>query len=114
MLDDYEALIAGGEVMGRLRRDRPGRSPGPGYGSRSSAGGDLAVARDRQGTGLGSTLLTFAEQQARAQGLPEVRLYTNEEMTENLSYYPRRGFVESHRSGDSGYRRVFFSKQVRP
>jgi hypothetical protein len=43
-------------------------------------------------------------------GLPEVRLYTNEAMTENLDYYPRRGYRETHRATQNGYRRVFFSK----
>ena len=39
---------------------------------------------------MGSRLLRLAEEQAHARGLPEVRLYTNEAMTENLDYYPRR------------------------
>jgi hypothetical protein len=43
-------------------------------------------------------------------GLPEIRLYTNEAMTENLGYYPRRGYRETHRATQNGYRRVFFSK----
>ncbi len=71
---------------------------------------NLAVATDRQGTGLGSALLAFAEDQARARGRPEVRLYTNAAMTENIAYYPRRGYVETRRGGEGGYRRVFFSK----
>lgn len=112
MLDDYEALIAGGEVW--VAHDEAGLAAVLVLETAADhlLIENLAVARDRQGTGLGSALLTFAEQRAREQGLPEVRLYTNEAMTENLSYYPRRGFVETHRSGDSGYRRVFFTKHV--
>jgi GNAT superfamily N-acetyltransferase len=111
MSDDFEALIAGGgvwvadddaDVVAVLVLETA-----PDH----LLVENLAVAPDRQGTDLGSGLLVFAEEQGRTRGLPEVRLYTNEAMTENLSYYVRRGFVETHRSGDSGYRRVFFTKQ---
>jgi hypothetical protein len=44
--------------------------------------------------------------------LPEIRLYTNEAMTENLDYYPRRGYRETHRATQDGYQRVFFSKAL--
>jgi hypothetical protein len=49
-------------------------------------------------------------QHALAMGLPEIRLCTNEAMTENLDYYPRRGYRETHRATHNGYQRVFFSK----
>jgi hypothetical protein len=42
----------------------------------------------------------------------EIRLYTNEAMTENLDRCPRRGYHETHRSTQNGYQRVFFSKVV--
>lgn len=71
---------------------------------------NLAVAPSAQGLGIGSALLEFAEQAARTAGLHGIRLYTNEAMTENLSYYPRRGYVEVRRSTEDGYRRVFFEK----
>lgn len=38
--------------------------------------------------------------------------YTNEAMAENLAYYPRHGFAETHRATDHGYRRVFFTKRL--
>jgi hypothetical protein len=44
--------------------------------------------------------------------LPEIRLYTNEAMTENLAYYPRRGYTETHRAAEDGFNRVFFRKPV--
>lgn len=47
---------------------------------------------------------------AAARGLNEVRLYTNAAMTENLTYYPRHGYRETHRATQDGYRRVFFTK----
>jgi hypothetical protein len=31
-------------------------------------------------------------------------------MSENLDYYPRRGYRETHRAEQDGYRRVFFTK----
>ncbi len=73
---------------------------------------NLAVRPDAQGAGIGSRLLRHAEDQARTRGAHEVRLYTHELMTENRAYYPRRGYRETHRSGDPPWRRVFFSKEL--
>jgi N-acetylglutamate synthase-like GNAT family acetyltransferase/uncharacterized damage-inducible protein DinB len=73
---------------------------------------NVAVAPEAQGLGVGGRLLTVADEQARKLKLPTVRLYTNEAMTENLEYYTRRGFTETHRAVDAGYRRVYFSKPV--
>jgi hypothetical protein len=41
-----------------------------------------------------------------------LRLYTNEAMTENLTYYPHHGFIETHRATQDGYRRVFFRRSL--
>jgi N-acetylglutamate synthase-like GNAT family acetyltransferase len=73
---------------------------------------NVAVSPAAQGTGVGKCLLDLAEREAVAAGVGEIRLYTNEAMTENLAYYPRRGFVETHRSIEHGFRRVFFRKSV--
>jgi len=73
---------------------------------------NVAVAPEVQGLGVGARLLRLAEEQAQEQGLPEVRLYTNEAMTENLTYYPRHGYRETHRSTQDGYHRVFFTKVI--
>lgn len=73
---------------------------------------NVAVSPDFQGMGIGAQLLDFADNYARAHGLAEVRLYTNEAMTENLAYYPRHGFAETHRATEHGYRRVFFTKRL--
>lgn len=73
---------------------------------------NLAVDPVHQGTGIGTELLRFAEERGRANGAREARLYTNEKMTENLAYYPRRGYVESgHQVGD-GFSRVYFVKRL--
>jgi ribosomal protein S18 acetylase RimI-like enzyme len=71
---------------------------------------NVAVHPRYQGQGLGRRLMAFAEEQARAANLPEVRLYTNEAMTENLAFYRRLGFKETGRRVEEGYSRVFLRK----
>ncbi len=110
MAADYAELVArcevwvaaeGDEIVGVLvLRPEPG----------SLFLENVAVAPSRQGRGIGSALLAFAEDQARGLRLPEVTLYTNEAMTENLSFYPARGYVETERRFDEGFHRVFFRK----
>jgi N-acetylglutamate synthase-like GNAT family acetyltransferase len=73
----------------------------------------IAVAPGAQGTGCGRLLLERAENDAVELGLSEVRLYTNEAMTQNLSFYPRHGYRETGRAVDDGFRRVYFSKTLR-
>jgi N-acetylglutamate synthase-like GNAT family acetyltransferase len=73
----------------------------------------VAVAPTAQGSGYGALLLDRAERDADELGLPEVRLYTNEAMTENLTFYPRHGYRETGRAIEDGFRRVYFSKAVR-
>ena len=75
---------------------------------------NIAVSPDAQGAGVAGMLLKLAEDRARAANRYELRLYTNEAMTENLSYYPRKGFVETHRHTDAGYRRVYFARSLLP
>lgn len=73
---------------------------------------NVAVSPDAQGAGLGSMLLTEAERIARDNGRTEIHLYTNEKMVENLAFYPRRGYRETHRTTEDGYRRVYFAKRL--
>jgi len=73
---------------------------------------NIAVQPSSQRRGIGSRLLELAEDEARANGLGEIRLYTNEGMTENLAFYPKHGYRETRRAEENGFRRVFFSKQV--
>jgi GNAT superfamily N-acetyltransferase len=72
----------------------------------------IAVAPVAQGHGYGRLLLDRAEGDAAEFGLTEVRLYTNEAMTENLTFYPRHGYRETGRAVEDGFRRVYFSKTV--
>jgi len=55
-------------------------------------------------------LMTFVEQQARKEQLHEIRLYTNELMTETLRFYQKLGFEEEGRRVQDGYHRVFLWK----
>ena len=72
----------------------------------------LAVDPRWQGHGVGSRLLDLAEERAIAAGKPRLTLYTNESMTENLTWYPTRGFVETRRGEQDGYQRVWFVKEL--
>lgn len=74
--------------------------------------GNVAVRPDRQGEGFGRRLMAFAEGMSARKNLTEIRLYTNEKMWENLAFYGRLGFEETHRKLDGGYRRVFLRKRV--
>lgn len=74
---------------------------------------NLAVGPDRRGEGIGRALLRFAELRAIAHGLPELRMSTNEALSENLVLYPRLGFSETGRRTDEGYSRVFFRKRLK-
>jgi ribosomal protein S18 acetylase RimI-like enzyme len=73
---------------------------------------NVAVAPEAQGRGIGGALVAHAEQRARELGLPEVTLYTNVHMTENLGLYPALGYVETGRRREDGYDRVYFRKSL--
>jgi ribosomal protein S18 acetylase RimI-like enzyme len=112
MLEDYDALIRagevwvwdeGGEVLGVLVM-RPADD--------HLFVDNVAVAPRHQGRGLGRELLVFAEERAEREGLPEIRLYTNEKMHENLAVYAKLGFEETGRGVDGGYRRMFMRKRL--
>jgi GNAT superfamily N-acetyltransferase len=73
---------------------------------------NVAVLPAAQGRGVGARLLALAEDHARGLGLTEIRLYTNQAMTENLVYYPRHGYAETHRAEQDGFHRVFFRRPI--
>jgi GNAT superfamily N-acetyltransferase len=72
----------------------------------------IAVDPKAQGKGVGRILVRHAEAETKRRGLGEIRLYTNEAMTENLPLYRHLGFVETHRAIAAGYRRVFMTKSL--
>lgn len=71
---------------------------------------NVAVAPERQGSGIGRALMAHAEAHARERGLGELRLYTNAAMTENISLYRQLGYSEVERRREEGFERVFFAK----
>ena len=71
---------------------------------------NIAVAESVRGKGVGRLLINWSETQALAKGLTEIRLYTDEAMTQNRHYYTKRGSIESHRAFESGHHRVYYSK----
>ncbi len=73
---------------------------------------NVAIFPARQRQGLGGALLSFAEAEAKRQGIPAIELYTNIKMTENLELYPRLGYVEIDRREDEGFSRVYFRKPL--
>jgi len=73
---------------------------------------NVAVDPAFQGRGIGRLLLDHAERRAMQLGLPEIRLFTHETMTENQAIYAARGFTETHRRTDHGFRRVFMTKPL--
>jgi ribosomal protein S18 acetylase RimI-like enzyme len=75
---------------------------------------NVAVDPGHQGRGLGRMLLDFAEEQARARGVSEMRLYTHERMLDNIELYRRLGWQEYERRESAGFARVFMRKAVAP
>jgi len=73
---------------------------------------NLATFPQYQGRGYGRRFLEFAEGEARRLRLPEMRLWTNEKLVENITYYLKFGFVETHRATTDGYARVYMSKYL--
>ena len=113
MRADYVAAARGGHTWVAAEQDGEIAGfivlvPEPGYLLLEN----IAVLPTAQGKGLGARLLTLAEERAAALGLPEIRLYTNEAMTENLAYYPRHGYTETHRAQEDGFSRGFFRKRL--
>ncbi len=73
---------------------------------------NAALSPAFQGQGLGRKLLAFADDEARRHGFTRVFLYTNAKMTENLDFYPRLGYVETHRVHEDGFDRVYMTKEL--
>ena len=112
MLDDYAARIAAGQVW---VMEREGALAGV-LVLEETAGGflldNVAVAPERHGQGLGRILLTFAEREAARRGWPEINLYTNAAMTENIALYQRIGYAETARVSEKGFDRVYMTKRL--
>ncbi|WP_414898027.1 GNAT family N-acetyltransferase [Rhodovulum sp. YEN HP10] len=73
---------------------------------------NVAVLPASAGRGIGKALVAFCENEARTSGKRAVHLYTNENMEENLSIYPRLGYSEVARRSEDGFNRVYFEKSL--
>jgi GNAT superfamily N-acetyltransferase len=73
---------------------------------------NVAVTPDAQGRGYGGALLRFAEAEARRRGRAELRLYTHERMTENLSLDAHFGYEQIGGRPEHGFPRVYLSKRI--
>ena len=72
----------------------------------------IAVDPANQGTGIGRSLLEFAEAEASRQGFSSIYLMTNEKMVENQARYSRIGYVQYDRRSVKGYARVIMRKSL--
>lgn len=73
---------------------------------------NLVVDTAAQGKGYGRILMNYAETFAQAQKRPALTLFTNVKMFENLTLYPKMGFLEVGRRTEDGYERVYFRKDL--
>jgi ribosomal protein S18 acetylase RimI-like enzyme len=73
---------------------------------------NVAIDPVHQRRGYGKVLLAFAEREARERGYDQIRLYTNELMTGNITLYRSLGYRETHREEVSGGNLVFMAKPV--
>lgn len=73
---------------------------------------NIAVSPRLQRHGIGKSLMAFAEEEAQARGVAEMRLYTNAAFVENIVLYESIGYRETSREGSGGARRVNMSKRI--
>lgn len=67
--------------------------------------GKLAVLPSTQGKGIGKRLLTYAEAEARKQGLAILRLETRIELVENHATFAAWGFSQTAENSHPGFDR---------
>jgi len=72
----------------------------------------VAVALELQRSGIGRRLLALAEREALRFGVPEIRLYTNEKMSENIALYDRHGYGIARREVREDRVVIHMSKKV--
>ena len=110
MDDDYDARVENGEawVVGDPIEALVVLEDGDGH----LLVDNVAVRPDLQGRGFGRALLEFAEATARERGYRELRLYTNERMTENRALYAHLGWVELERATIERRHAVWMGKSL--
>ncbi len=73
---------------------------------------NVAVLPSAAGRGVGRALISFCEKAASARGVNAVHLYTNAKMADNLSIYPKLGYVKVAERTEYGFDRVYFEKSL--
>lgn len=73
---------------------------------------NLAVLPAFQGKGFGRKLLALVEETAKSEGVPWVRLYTNNLFAENVEFYSRHGYKTYCEEPFKGGMVVYMSKSV--
>lgn len=68
--------------------------------------GKLAIAPSHQGKGVGRRLLRVAEEVAREQSLPALRLETRIELAGNHAVFAKWGFAKTAENSHPGFTRV--------
>lgn len=72
----------------------------------------LAVLPKQHRKGLGTRLLSHAERAASRLGLGSVKLFTDGNISGNVLFYQRRGYLETDRCVDEAFSRIFYSKAI--
>jgi GNAT superfamily N-acetyltransferase len=112
MDDDYARRVAAGQVWVLERTDLVTAILVLEATSERFLLDNIAVAPEYHGTGIGRTLLMFAEQEAMRQNRSEIHLYTNALMAENIALYQRIGYVVTTRVHEKGFDRVYMKKSL--
>jgi GNAT superfamily N-acetyltransferase len=112
ILDDYAALVADGQVHVCVLDGVVAGVLVLVAEADSLLLDNVAVASFARGKGVGRLLLEFAEAAALRDGFGTIRLYTHETMVENVVIYQRRGYRETHRGEEKGFRRVYMEKTL--
>ncbi len=73
---------------------------------------NVAVAPGYQGKRLGRRLIAHVEAAAMAAGVREIKLYTNQKFSSNLSFYAKLGFAVEREDNFKGGIVVHFHKAV--
>jgi GNAT superfamily N-acetyltransferase len=112
MLDDYATRIAAGQVWIWQDADEVAGVLVLENGPDCFLLNNVAVRPDRQGQGIGRSLLDFSEAEARRCGWDAITLYTNALMAENIAIYAARGYIERARRTENGFDRVYLEKRL--
>lgn len=100
----FDLLVEGGTLVGLIETDR---RPDHLWIE------NIAVARARQGQGIGRHLLAHAERLARNAAVPDLRLLTNAAFVANIALYERTGFAITHREPWGDGETVYMTRHLR-